>query len=117
MDKKWLTRILIILITMLPIVHAEEIFPNYIDSKNVRLSRCSEAELKVFRIIHVGNAALYMDDCKKINAIFYNNYKLLRFLYDKPIPAKAFKETSEEYLKINLESWPQLFKQTLSIYK
>ena len=121
MDKKWLTRILIILITMLPIVHAEEIFPNYIDSKNVRLSRCSEAELKVFRIIHVGNAALYMDDCKKINAIFYNNYKLLRFLYDKPIPAKAFKETSEEYLKINLGpryfAWKTTYNNFNSYYQ
>jgi len=121
MDKNWLTRILILLVTMLPIVQAEELFPNYIDSKNVRLSRCSEAELKVFRLIHVGNAALYMDDCKKIDVIFYNNFKLLRFFYDKSIPAKAFKDTSEEYLKINLGpryfAWKTVFDKFNSYYQ
>ena len=121
MDKNWLTRILIILVTMLPIVHAEELFPNYIDTNNVRLSRCSKAELKVFRLIHVGNAALYMDDCKKIDVIFYNNFKLLRFFYDKSIPAKAFKDTSEEYLKINLGpryfAWKTVFDKFNSYYQ
>ena len=121
MDKKWLGRILIILLTLLPIVQAEELFPNFIDSKNVKLSRCSEAELKVFRLIHVGNAALYMDDCKQIDAIFNNNFKLLRFFYDKSIPAKAFKDSSEEYLKINLGprylDWKNAFDKFNSYYQ
>lgn len=121
MDKNWLTRILIILTTVLPIVQAEELFPNYIDNKNVRLSLCSQAELKAFLLIHVGNAALYMDDCKKIDAIFYNNSKWLRFVYDKSIPAKAFKDTSEEYLKINLGqryfAWKTEFDKFNSYYQ
>jgi len=121
MDKKWLGRILILLLTLLPIVQAEERFPNFIDSKNVKLSRCSEAELKVFRLIHVGNAALYMDDCKQIDAIFNNNFKLLRFFYDKSIPAKAFKDSSEEYLKINLGprylDWKNAFDKFNSYYQ
>ena len=102
MDKKWLARLLITLASALPVVQAEELFPVYIDSRNARLSLCSRAELKAFRLIHVGNAALYLDDCKKIGNIFSADPKHLRFLYEKDIPAKAFKEASEEYLKINL---------------
>ena len=66
MDKKWLARLLITLVTTLPVVQADELFPDYIDTGNARLSRCSRAELKAFRLIHVGNAALYLDDCKKL---------------------------------------------------
>jgi len=75
----------------------------------------------VFRLIHVGNAALYMDDCKQIDAIFNNNFKLLRFFYDKSIPAKAFKDSSEEYLKINLGprylDWKNAFDKFNSYYQ
>jgi gamma-glutamylcyclotransferase (GGCT)/AIG2-like uncharacterized protein YtfP len=102
MDKKWLARLLITLVATLPVVQAEELFPDYIDTRNARLSLCSRAELKAFRLIHVGNAALYLDDCRKIGNIFSTDPKHLRFLYEKAIPAKAFKEASEEYLKINL---------------
>ena len=49
MDKKWLARLLITLVTALPVVQAEELFPDYIDRRNARLSRCSRAELKAFR--------------------------------------------------------------------
>jgi hypothetical protein len=62
-----------------------------------------------------------MDDCKKIDAIFYNNSKWLRFVYDKSIPAKAFKDTSEEYLKINLGpryfAWKTKFDKFNSYYQ
>ena len=102
MDKKWLARLLITLASTLPLVQAEELFPDYTDRGNARLFLCSRAELKAFRLIHVGNAALYLDDCKKMNTIFSADPKQLRFLYEKDIPAKAFKEASEEYLKINL---------------
>ena len=100
MDKKWFARLLTLFITALPVVQAEELFPDYIDSRNVRLSRCSRAELKAFRLIHVGNAALYLDDCKKIGNIFSADPKHLRFLSVKVIPAKAFKQASEAYPKI-----------------
>ena len=121
MDKKWLARLLITLATTLPVVQAEELFPDYIESRNARLSRCSRAELKAFRLIHVGNAALYLDDCKKMGTIFSPNPKHLRFLYDKAIPAKAFKEASEEYLKINLgpkySAWQPAFDKFNSYYQ
>ena len=121
MDKKWLARLLIPFITALPIVQAEELFPDTIDTRNARLSRCSRAELKAFRLIHVGNAALYLDDCKKIGDIFSADPKHLRFLYEKAIPAKAFKEASEEYLKINLgqkyTAWQPAFAQFNSHYQ
>jgi hypothetical protein len=123
MDKKWLTRLLINLVTTLPVVQAEELFPDYIDTGNgnSRLSRCSRAELKAFRLIHVGNAALYLDDCKKIGTIFSADPKHLRFLYEKDIPAKAFKEASEEYLKINLgpkyTAWQSAFDKFNSHYQ
>jgi hypothetical protein len=121
MDKKWLARLLITLITTLPVVQADELFPEYIDTGNARLSRCSRAELKAFRLIHVGNAALYLDDCKKIGNIFSVAPKHLRFLYEKAIPAKAFKEASEEYLKINLGqkyiTWQPAFDKFNSHYQ
>jgi hypothetical protein len=121
MDKKWLARLLITLATALPVVQAEELFPDYIDSRNTRLSLCSRAELKAFRLIHVGNAALYLDDCKKMGTIFSPNPKHLRFLYEKDIPAKAFKEASEEYLKINLgrkyTAWRPAFDKFNSYYQ
>ena len=121
MDKKWFARLLILFITALPVAQAEELFPDYIDSRNVRLSRCSRAELKAFRLIHVGNAALYLDDCKKIDNIFSADPKHLRFLYEKAIPAKAFKEASEEYLKINLgpkyTAWQPVFDKFNSHYQ
>ena len=34
MDKKWLARLLITLVTTLPVVQAEELFPDYIDTGN-----------------------------------------------------------------------------------
>ena len=121
MDKKWLARLLITLASALPVVQAEELFPDYIDSRNARLSRCSRAELKAFRLIYVGNAALYLDDCKKMGNIFSPNPKHLRFLYEKAIPAKAFKEASEEYLKINLgpkyTDWQPAFDKFNSNYQ
>jgi len=123
MDKKWLARLLISLVTTLPVVQAEELFPDYIDTGNgnSRLSRCSRAELKAFRLIHVGNAALYLDDCKKIGTIFSADPKNLRFFYDKAIPAKAFKDASEEYLKINLGpkyvEWQPAFDKFNSHYQ
>jgi hypothetical protein len=121
MNKKWLARLLITLVTAQPLAQADELFPDYIDSRNVRLSRCSRAELKAFRLIHVGNAALYLDDCKKIANIFSAAPKHLRFLYEKDIPAKAFKEASEEYLKINLgpkyTAWRPAFDKFTSHYQ
>ena len=36
MDKKWLARLLITLATTLPVVQAEELFPDTIDSGNGR---------------------------------------------------------------------------------
>ena len=87
MDKKWLARLLISLVTLVPVVQAEGLFPEYIDSRNAKLSRCSRAELKAFRIIHVGNAALYLDDCKKTSAIFSPKTGLQLNLNNKPLAA------------------------------
>jgi hypothetical protein len=94
MDKKWLARLLITLVTAGPVVQTEEeIFPDYIDSRNAKLSRCSRSELKAFRLIHVGNAALYLEDCKKIGNIFSAGPKHLRFLYEKAIPQRLLKKS------------------------
>ena len=92
MDKKWLARLLITLVTTLPVVQAEELFPDYIDTGNARLSRCSRAELKAFRLIHVGNAALYLDDCKKIGNIFSADPKHLRFFMKRPSRQRHLKK-------------------------
>jgi len=121
MAKKWRARLLITIASVLPVVQAEALFPDTIDSRNARLFRCSRAELKAFRLIHVGNAALYLDDCKQMGTIFSAYPKHLRFLYEKAIPAKAFKEASEEYLKINLgqkyTAWRPAFDNFNSHYQ
>jgi hypothetical protein len=58
MAKKWLARLSVILVNTLPVAHAEGLFPEYIDSQNGRLFRCSLAGLKAFGLIHVGNASM-----------------------------------------------------------
>ncbi|MEQ1543727.1 chalcone isomerase family protein [Methyloglobulus sp.] len=115
MDKKCLTRLLIGVIGLVSIaIHAEELFPPTIQTSSAKLIHCSRAELKAFRLIHVGNAALYLEDCQYINNIFTQSPKQLRFAYEKAIPAKAFREASDEYLKINLgqqyAQWEQAFR-------
>jgi Chalcone isomerase-like len=120
MDKKWFTRLLIGVIGLgLATAHAEEMFPPTLQTAAAKLVQCSRAELKAFRLIHVGNAALYLEDCQT-NDIFTQSPKQLRFAYEKAIPAKAFREASEEYLKINLgqqyAQWEQAFKDFNSNY-
>lgn len=119
MDKKWFARLIlrlfIGLFAAIPIVKAEEFFPVYINTGATRLLCCSRAELKAFRWIHVGNAALYLEDCNKTGNIFSADPKQVRFWYEKAIPAKAFREAAEEYLKINLgqkfSKWQQVFNE------
>jgi Chalcone isomerase-like len=122
MAKKWLTRLLTGVIGLASIaVHAEELFPPTIQTQSAKLVHCSRAELKAFGLIHVGNAALYLEDCQAIDNIFTQSPKQLRFAYETAIPAKAFREASEEYLKINLgqqyTQWEQAFKGFNSNYR
>ena len=49
---------------------SEERFPNQINDSNTPLKLCSQAELKAFKLIHVGNAGLYLEDCKKVLDVF-----------------------------------------------
>jgi hypothetical protein len=122
MDKKWFARLLIGVAGLSSVaVTAGEMFPPTIQTLAAKLVHCSRAELKAFRLIHVGNAALYLEDCQAINNIFTQSPKQLRFAYEKAIPAKAFREASEEYLKINLGQqyalWEQTFKDFNSNYR
>jgi Chalcone isomerase-like len=121
MDKKWITKLLIIVFSLPLVARAEELFPSTIQTPEAKLLHCSSAELKAFRLIHVGNAGLYLEDCKTIDDIFAKTPKQLRFAYEKAIPAKAFREASEEYLKINLgqkyTEWQQAFKGFNSNYR
>ena len=107
MDKKWFIRLMSGLLTgffvLMPAARtAEQRFPASVNSANTQLKLCSQAELKAFRLIHVGNAALYLENCNALANIFSLTPKRIRFLYDKSIPAKAFREASIEYLEINL---------------
>jgi len=101
--------------------HSEERFPAHVNNSKIQLKLCSQAELKAFRLIHVGNAALYLEDCNKVSDIFSITPKRLRFLYDTNIPAKAFREASHEYLKINLgqkfSQWKTSFDQFNNNYQ
>ena len=90
-------------------------FPNFLSHQDTQLERCSRGQLKAFRFIHVGYAALYMERCQQINDIFAISAKRLRFVYQREIPAKAFREAAEEYLEINLgvkfDDWQQTIDQ------
>jgi len=125
MDKKWfkqlLKGLLISFFLLTSVGQCEERFPIQINESKTPLKLCSQAELKAFRLIHVGNAALYLEDCNKVSDIFSIMPKRLRFLYDTTIPAKAFRDASLEYLKINLgqkfSEWKSSFVQFNSNYQ
>lgn len=119
MVKKRLTRLTgtlsVLLFLLSCTVNALEQFPEQLTSEATALSRCSQAELKAFRWIHVGYAAVYLPSCDGLNDFFSETPKRLRFVYEKSIPAKAFKEASQEYLKLNLgkqfDEWRTSFIQ------
>lgn len=121
MDKKGFTRLIgAVLIGLQGIgvsAYAAEALPARIST----MTQCSRAELKAFRWIHVGYAALYLQNCRNASEIFSASPKRLRFLYQRSIPARAFRESSEEYLRINLGSrfdqWRQSFRQFNSHYR
>ena len=125
MDKKWfeqlLKGILIGFSVLISVGQSEERFPAQVNTSKTQLKLCSQAELKAFRLIHVGNAALYLEDCNKLSDIFSTTPKRLRFLYDTNIPSKAFREASYEYLKINLgqkfNQWKTSFDQFNNNYQ
>ncbi len=97
-----------------------ERFPLQLPSAKIQLKRCSQAELKAFHLIHVGNVALYLEECNQAASIFSNAAKHLRFSYDKAIPANAFQDASVKYLEINLgekfSQWKSQFEQFNSHY-
>lgn len=87
--------------------------PKVLVSQEKTLNRCSIGQLKAYRIFHVGYAALYLNDCKNSGDIFSNSNIILRFAYDREIPANAFSEAANEYLKINLGEQFQQWRQSL----
>jgi hypothetical protein len=125
MDKKWvipfIKGLVIGFFVLISEGYSEELFPAHVKNSKTQLKLCSQAELKAFRLIHVGNAALYLEDCNNISDIFSITPKRLRFLYEKSIPAKAFREASYEYLKINLGQkfgqWKASFDQFNNNYQ
>jgi len=125
MDKKWFIQLIkgsvIGFFVFISQGHSGALFPAQVNNTKTQLKLCSQAELKAFRLIHVGNAALYLEDCNNISDIFSITPKRLRFLYEKSIPAKAFREASYEYLKINLGQkfslWKTSFEQFNNNYQ
>lgn len=119
MDKKRFTRLAILLgIMSFGKVYAEDLLP---PNQQAELPRCSKGELKAFRWIHVGYAELYLNNCKNPIDVFNDAPKQLRFIYERSIPAKAFREASEEYLKANLgdrySAWRSAFDRFNRQYK
>ena len=78
MDKKWFGRLLITLVTALPSVQAEALFPEQIDARMSGFFVVVVPNAR--RFVGSGNAALYLDDCK-IGSIFSAGSRHLRFLY------------------------------------
>ncbi len=94
-------------------VAKEEPLPVYLMSQDAHLKRCSRGNLKAFNFFHVGYAALYLDKCQRIGNIFDSSPKTLRFVYERSIPASAFREAADEYLKTNLGAQYFTWQQTL----
>jgi hypothetical protein len=121
MNKKCFVELVIGFFVLISEGHSEERFPAHVTNSKAQLILCSQAELKAFGLIHVGNAALYLEDCNKLSDIFSLTAKRLRFLYDTTIPAKAFREASYEYLEINLGDkfgqWKTSFDQFNNNYQ
>lgn len=107
MDKKTTSLImgLVIFATFTSATVADdEILPDAFVSRNIHLKRCSQAQIKAFKVMHVGYAGLYLERCKQKINIFNKSPKSLRFVYERAIPARAFREAAHEYLKTNLGS-------------
>jgi len=94
----------------------ETLLPKQLSIKSTKLNRCSQAELKAFRIIHVGSAALYLSACHQLPEIFNQSPKRLRFVYQRSIPANAFQEAAVEYLKLNLGSRFDDWQETIETF-
>ena len=123
MGKKSLTLIIIgLLICQSSIsAFANENLPPKLMANKTQLKRCSQGELKAFRIIHVGYAALYLNGCDQLNNVLSPEPKRLRFLYERSIPANAFQEAAVEYLKLNLglkyDVWQATIEQFNQAYQ
>ncbi|MBT3811886.1 MAG: hypothetical protein HON51_08445 [Gammaproteobacteria bacterium] len=94
----------------------ESLLPMRLSINNTTLTRCNRAELKAFKIIHVGSAALYLSACSQLPEIFNLSPKRLRFVYERSIPANAFQEAAVEYLKLNLGSRYDDWQETIETF-
>lgn len=125
MDKKQAKRLLkLITISccgLIEFAHAQALFPGELNFSKTQLKLCSTAELKAYRFIAVGDAAVYLEDCQQLATIFLATPKQIRFAYATEIPAHAFQEASDEYLKSNLgekyQRWQSAFDQFNNHYQ
>jgi len=90
------------LILSVPASTKEEKLPADLLTEDAHFKRCSRGQLKAYSFFHVGYAALYLQRCQQIKTIFDKSPKRLRFVYERSIPARAFREAAEKYLQINL---------------
>lgn len=123
MGKKSLTLIITgLIISLISFsAFANESLPNNLETNKTRLKRCSQGQLKAFRIIHVGYAALYLNSCQQLKNVLSTEPKQLRFVYQRSIPANAFQEAAVEYLKLNLgakyDDWKAIIEQFNQAYQ
>jgi len=119
MDKATITMKMSLLVFSLIISFAqakENKLPEYLTAHDIRFKRCSRAELKAFSIFHVGYAGLYQEVCQRVINVFDKSSKNLRFVYERSIPARAFREAAEQYLKTNLGSKFNNWKQAIDTF-
>ncbi len=123
MGKKSLTLIITGLIICLSSfsAFANDSLPTNLITNKANLKRCSQGELKAFMIIHVGYAALYLNNCVQLKNVLSSEPKRLRFVYERSIPANAFQEAAVEYLKLNLgaryDAWQETIEQFNQAYQ
>jgi len=90
--------------------HAIPRLPDQIMLDNIRLQRCSSAEVKALVVFKVGFASVFMPDCAALTANFYGSIKQLSFEYEREVPGDAFAKSAANFLKKNLapEAWTAL---------
>jgi hypothetical protein len=90
--------------------HAVPRLPDQIMLDNIRLQRCSDAEVKALVVFKVAYASVFMPDCTALTSDFYGSIKQLSFEYQREVPGDAFTKSAANFLKKNLapETWTAL---------
>ncbi|MCG8435555.1 MAG: chalcone isomerase family protein [Gammaproteobacteria bacterium] len=118
-------KILLVLVTLTvaSTSGASELFtPSVLTPEDQELQRCAYSPIKALKMIKVGYAALYMQNCDRSSVEHEHAPKQLTFIYQRNIPGKAFSSSALNFLKKNLsdeqyEQWEEQIIAFNSAYR